>query len=123
MMHTISLTYCRWFQKSYGNSYFALSIYLEDYEKQNFNYFLTENLEYGYSTQPFYSAIKHLRELGYDVSDSRYIKQNDEYIRVITINGVDYKIIDTDMGYLPRQKDCKNWIATCKRVFPEYIAI
>lgn len=72
-MKTFRIEGRRWFQKSYGNTYFSVDIYLHDVLLHSIPF------QYGYDRQYYFVAIKWLEENG-------YIKKADKNNETYTID-------------------------------------
>lgn len=75
----------RWFQKSYGNTYHSVKVYVNDEV-------LTEAFTYGYEDAYRQTAYDLLKQNGYDVPDS--------YGDFIRMKNISFRVTDVD-----RKKD------------------
>jgi hypothetical protein len=75
----------RWFQKTYGNTYHSVRVYVN-------NEVLTEDFTYGYEDAYRQTAYDLLKQNGYDVPDS--------YGDFIRMKNISFRVADVD-----RKKD------------------
>ena len=79
-VNTLQIIGKRWFQKSYGNTYHAVKIYVNDE-------ILVKDFCYGYGSQYLQTAIELLQKAGYNIntfSDLRSIKGFTENVTDVT---------------------------------------
>ena len=81
----------RWFQKSYGNTYHSVRVYVNDKILEN-------GFQYGYGDQFFQTAGELLLNAGYEIPDNNPYWLNSLTLRE-TLHGT-YSVMDVD-----RKKD------------------
>lgn len=80
-INTVEILAKRWFQKSYGNTYFSAEIYA------NGNFIHKIDFQYGYGDQYLWACFDWLKKNGY----LKYTLGNENHIRrCFEYNGIEY---------------------------------
>lgn len=67
----------RWFQKTYGNTYHAVKVYVNDE-------ILIKNYCYGYGSQYLQTAIELLQKAGYNINTFSDLRQIEGFTEDVT---------------------------------------